>query len=108
MGCLWDNYEQDSDWGYYHQATDDETVFTIGKCRLRCSEDSNCGAFEWDIKYCSWWKKDICQRKLESTISDTDYLMCRKPGTKIDVQVVLHNHFIIIEPRNTSCMAIFL
>ena len=77
LGCEWDEYASDIDWGYYYNSTSDDD---INKCQSRCSEDRSCGAFEWTKKYCSWWKVGKCQKVSEATISNTKFMMCRKPG----------------------------
>ena len=77
LGCEWDEYASDIDWGYYYNSTSDDD---INKCQSRCSEDPSCGAFEWTKKYCSWWKVGKCQTVSDATISNTKFMMCRKPG----------------------------
>ena len=58
-GCKWGDYVKDQDWGYYS-----ETWGDCEKCIDRCDEDPNCGAVECSksLGYCSWWKKDKCNR----------------------------------------------
>ena len=74
-GCPWDGHRKDSDWGYYN-----EGAGTIEVCKKSCSDDSNCGAFEWSTAYCSWWKRGICNDKSNTTIRDAHFWTCRKQG----------------------------
>ena len=95
FGCIWADYDNKTDWGYYYEDTGN--ILSIDKCSLRCSDDSNCGAFEWNHKYCSWWKKGVCKTKVDSTINDTVFWMCRKQGKKerFDIQDIRYLELLI-------------
>ena len=71
IGCQWEDYVKDQDWGYYS-----ETEGDCHTCQASCDMDTNCGAVECGEGYCSWWKKGICNRQ-ETTSS---YYTCWKKG----------------------------
>ena len=50
-------------------------------CRIQCSQDSNCGAFECGTDYCSYWKKGVCESIADATVNNTRYFTCRKQGS---------------------------
>lgn len=79
LGCEWDDYVSEIDWGYYYNST---TGIDINKCQSHCSEDPSCGAFEWTQKYCSWWKVGKCQNVSDATMGNTKFMRCRKRGKK--------------------------
>ena len=82
FGCDWDGYTSNTDWGYYHKPTNNsEVIVPIEQCQMQCSDDPNCGSFEWTTQYCSWWKTGVCQHISDSTMTDTHFLMCRKQST---------------------------
>ena len=75
--CLWANYNEGVDWGYYSRNNSD-CVF----CHEKCKTDLNCGAVECggNINYCSWWKIGKCVTELEQTVTTDEYLTCIKHG----------------------------
>ena len=52
--------------------------------------DQNCGSFEWNWEYCTWWNIGVCQSKSDATMNDTTFRTCRKKG-----DLNLQNTFII-------------
>ena len=70
--------------GIYFQNGDyDTTGNGIDKCKSYCSDDHSCGAFEWTLHYCSWWRYGKCQNKSDATMSNTKYMTCRKGMPKL-------------------------
>ena len=63
----------------------------ILKCEEYCSNDENCGAFEWASNYCTWWRRGVCQGKSDATESDTHFTTCRKKG-----KLKLKHEFILL------------
>jgi len=69
-GCLWSEYQEGVDWGYYSETNEDCAV-----CKSMCTNDPNCGAVECDEGYCSWWKVGQCTTEEEQKL---DFLTCFK------------------------------
>ena len=79
LGCDRDFYSNNSDYGiYWQQPIDSSATKNIDECRLRCTEDENCGSFEWTNNYCGWWKVGKCLRDSEMTLEDSHFWTCRK------------------------------
>ena len=78
VGCKWDDFVNNTDWGYYHKHFDSTARSNISECQSHCSVDPRCGSFEWTWQYCSWWKKGLCQYESNSTRPNTPFYMCRK------------------------------
>ena len=76
LGCEWADYCNGTDWDFYYE--DFTTNSGILRCEEYCSNDENCGAFEWTWNYCAWWKIGVCQRKSDATMTDTHFRTCRK------------------------------
>ena len=79
--CDWAKYENTSSTGYLHDwgiysGVDGDCL----NCSKLCSEDLNCGAFECQSTYCSWWKKGVCDKITDATLTATEYRTCRKKG----------------------------
>ena len=78
-GCDRNFYSNNSDYGiYWQQPIDSSATKNIDECRLRCTEDENCGSFEWTNNYCGWWKVGKCLRDSEMTLEDSHFWTCRK------------------------------
>ena len=77
-GCLWENFKQGIDWGYYDKTTGD-----CGLCRARCNGDEACKAFECGLSYCSWWAAETCDTMDKDTAWNTAYETCRILGISI-------------------------
>ena len=90
LGCDWDKYDNITDWGVYYNNTYSKERNDILKCEAYCSIDQNCGSFEWNWEYCTWWKIGVCQGKSDATMNDTAFRTCRKKG-----DLNLQNTFII-------------
>ena len=72
--CDWAKYENTSSTGYLHDwgiylGVDGDCL----NCSKLCSEDLNCGAFECQSTYCSWWKKGVCDKITDATLTATEY-----------------------------------
>ena len=72
---MWSDYNT-TDWGMYADANGNCTA-----CRVKCSEDPGCGAFECGTDYCSYWKKGVCESTADATVNNTRYFTCRKQGS---------------------------
>ena len=75
FGCKWNDYVRHIDWGFYNDTEGNRT-----ECKSRCSNDPNCGAYEWSFKYCSWWRHGVCQNISDAT---SNFFTCRKRGIVI-------------------------
>ena len=84
VGCNWDEFVNNTDWGYYYKHFDSAARSNISVCQSHCSVDPRCGSFEWTSKYCSWWKKGLCQYESNSTRPNTPFYMCRKDKGKLN------------------------
>ena len=73
MACPWNNYAQNTDWGYY-STTNGDCAF----CKGQCSSVSTCGGIECDYGYCTWWKKGKCATDQERTDHNADVITCLK------------------------------
>ena len=75
--CLWVNYEEGEDWGYYSQTNNDCTF-----CQDKCNNDTDCAGVECGgrVDYCSWWKQGKCVTVDEQTEIHTEHQTCIKYG----------------------------
>ena len=78
LGCNWDDYAENTEWGYYYKNSTKRN--DILKCAAFCSDDQDCGSFEWTWDYCTWWKLGVCQSKSDATMNDTAFRTCRRKG----------------------------
>ena len=77
-GCLWKNFNNITDWGYY-----DKTNSDCETCRDKCEKDSVCKAFECGTSYCSWWAEGTCDDLRKANVSSTAHETCRILGIYI-------------------------
>ena len=97
-GCDRDFYSSNSDYGiYWQQPIDSSATKNIDECRLRCTEDENCGSFEWTNNYCGWWKVGKCLRDSEMTLEDSHFWTCRK-------QIGTYNQIPFIHQFLVTCL----
>ena len=84
-GCLWKDFTEGVDWGYYSNHTGDCEF-----CRNQCQEDTVCTAFECGSTYCSWWVAGTCDNMSKDTNWNTtlpngsEYKTCRILGNSIE------------------------
>ena len=73
--CLWENYIENEDWGYYSTNNGDCKL-----CQSKCTADSNCIGVECgeNIDYCSWWKRGRCVKDSEQTEEGLNHTTCIK------------------------------
>ena len=93
-GCNWDNFTSGIDWGYYYENY--TTVNGIDKCKSYCSDDHSCGAFEWTLHYCSWWKYGKCQNESDATMNNTRFTTCRKSIRTFHYCYILHSFIVTL------------
>ena len=96
LGCKWADYDNGTDWDYYYKNY--TTRSDILKCEEHCSNDKNCGSFEWTWNYCTWWKRGVCQSKSDATITDAHFRTCRKKGMlefKRQIILLFIDHYVL-------------
>ena len=73
--CLWENYKEGIDWGFYSESNNDCKI-----CQSNCTNDENCVGVECggNIHYCSWWKRGRCVSESEQTMNHDEHLTCTK------------------------------
>ena len=101
-GCEWKDYDNSTDYGYYYKNFTTRT--DILTCESLCSEDPECGSFEWHLKgyYCSWWKYGKCQNDSDYTLQNTkdkfvNFQTCRKGNVAFpySCKLIMFNDIII-------------
>ena len=65
-GCKWEEYENDTDYGYYLNANG-----SCSHCMRLCDLDQYCEGIECGFDYCSWWKNGKCQKPQEYSLKNT-------------------------------------
>ena len=71
--CDWRNHQENVEWGYYSK-----TSGNCKYCKIKCSQDVNCGAIECGSDYCAWWKRSSCT--IKDVFYESDHLTCYKNG----------------------------